>query len=367
MPSLVTVFFYALRLSRVLLLGGVVALALGEIYLRLPFIPQRLEYIPDEELGGVLAPSQRGCYWMGSFSVQSVPMTVNSDGHRGHETDWSQPVLLALGDSQGFGSGLPDEEVYTAILEASLQEQPGLSHVQVANASGAGFGPYQQLVMLRRVLAKRPVAAVLVRVSIEDRSFEPIVGADLEREVAKARRNFAIRRWTRLLPHMYNRVQLQLPSVRTALNPWFLRPEFLGPATAEGGEFSPALGQKMWRDFKSNWEEMAALAAARGIPAIFFLYDPQGDRASAGLWEAMQQLSARYSHCHLVHLGPASFHLDKMGFDKLTLEERMGDSHANGLQNRYIAEALLEFLMREQLVPRSQGPVPPRTEGSRSS
>lgn len=346
MPSLFTIFLYSLRMSRALLLSGLAVLVLGEVYLRLPFIPQRLEYIPDEELGGILAPSQRGCYWMGSFSVQSVAMTVNSDGHRGHETDWARPVLVAFGDSQGFGSGLPDDEVYTAVLEALLQEQPGQREVQVANASGAGFGPYQQLVMLRRVLAKHPVAGVLVRVSIEDRSFAPIVGVDLEREYAKARRNFAIRRVTRFLPHMWNRVQLQLPSIRTAFGPWFLR-----PSPSAESPFTPALGQKMWQDFKANWEEMASLAAAKGIPAVFFLYDPQGDPASLALWEKLQDLPARYPNCHLLHLGPASFHLDKYSFNELTLEESMGDDHANGLQNRFIAQALFDFMMQEKLVP----------------
>src|SRR5437870_4794788 len=103
MPSVLTIVDYCLRKTWVILLTGVLLLVLGEAYLRLPFITQRLEYMPDAELGWTLAPNQRGYEWLGNQSVQSPPMTLNSDGHRGRPTDWSQPVLLSVGDSQGVG------------------------------------------------------------------------------------------------------------------------------------------------------------------------------------------------------------------------------------------------------------------------
>jgi hypothetical protein len=346
MPSIFTIFVYVYRMKWVLILSGLLLLVLGEVYLRLPFIPQRLESVPDEELGGILAPSQRGYDWLGNFSVQSVPITVNSDGHRGHDTDWSAPVLLAVGDSQGWGTGVADNEVYTAVLETHLREQPGQGRVQVVNASGPGFGPHQQLVMLRRVLAKHSVSGVLVRVSIEDRMFEPLAGEDLERAVKAARRRFAIRRVTKFLPHLWVKAQVQLPSMRTALKPWFLRSSGSGAT-----QFTPEIGQKMWTDNKAHWQEMASLAAASGIPAVFFLYDPQADQASAALWERMQDLPVQYRNCHLVRLGPESFHLDEHKYVDLTLEESTGDPHANAEQNRFIAEALFDYLKKERLAP----------------
>ncbi len=349
MPSVFTIFLYCFWMKRVLFLSGLALLVLGEVYLRLPFIPQRLESMPDEELGGIVAPSQRGYDLLGNFSVQSVPITVNSDGHRGRDTDWSGPVLLAVGDSQGWGTGVADDEVYTAVLETWLREQPGQGDVQVVNASGPGFGPHQQLVMLRRVLAKHSSAGVLVRVSIEDRFFEPLVGADLERAVAAARRRFAIRRVTKFLPHLWVKAQVQLPSIRTAFNPWFMR-----PAASAATQFTPAVGQKMWADNKAHWEGMASLASAKGIPAVFFLYDPQADPASGALWERMKDLPERYPNCHLLRLGRESFHLDRYSYTELTLEESTGDPHANGLQNRFIARALFDFLLKEHLVPGAQ-------------
>src|SRR5260370_945761 len=217
MPSVFTIFLYCFWMKRVLFLSGLALLVLGEVYLRLPFIPQRLESMPDEELGGIVAPSQRGYDWLGNFSVQSVPITVNSDGHRGRDTDWSGPVLLAVGDSQGWGTGVADDEVYTAVLETWLREQPGQSEVQVVNASGPGF---------------------------------------------------------------------------------------MSTAASTATQFTPAVGQKMWADNKAHWEGMASLASAKGIPAVFFLYDPQAERAlrpdpladqaSGALWERMKDLPARY-------------------------------------------------------------------------
>src|SRR5260370_17024942 len=140
MPSVFTIFLYCFWMKRVVFLSGLGRLVLGEVYLRLPFIPQRLESMPDEELGGIVAPSQRGYDLLGNFSVQSAPITVNSDGHRGRDTDWSGPVLLAVGDSQGWGTGVADDEVYPAVLETWLLGQPGQGCGQRAHASGTGFG-----------------------------------------------------------------------------------------------------------------------------------------------------------------------------------------------------------------------------------
>src|SRR4051812_44163223 len=131
----------------------------AEVHLRLPW-GRQMEYRSDPELVGILRPGQ----W-------SALETVNSDGHRGKETDWTKPALVAVGDSQGWGAGLADEAVWTARLEELLHRKLDLPDVQVVNASHPGHGPYHQYVRLRRVLEAHKVEAVLVRVSIEDRTF----------------------------------------------------------------------------------------------------------------------------------------------------------------------------------------------------
>src|SRR5437773_5517898 len=82
------------RARQQILLTVVLVLLMGEVYMRLPFIPQRLEYEPDIELGVKLGANQVGYLWMADMSMPSPCMTINNEGHRGEETDWSKPVIL---------------------------------------------------------------------------------------------------------------------------------------------------------------------------------------------------------------------------------------------------------------------------------
>ena len=75
-----------------LLLTVTLVFILGEAYMRLPFVARQLEYGPDREFGGRLAPDQRGFVWLASMSLASPTITLNHDGHRGRDTDWSKPV-----------------------------------------------------------------------------------------------------------------------------------------------------------------------------------------------------------------------------------------------------------------------------------
>jgi hypothetical protein len=70
-----------------LLLAVTLVFALGETYMRLPFVAQQLEYQPDLELGGRLASDQRGFIWLANMSLKSPTITLNHDGHRGRDTD----------------------------------------------------------------------------------------------------------------------------------------------------------------------------------------------------------------------------------------------------------------------------------------
>src|ERR1051326_3137315 len=93
------IFRFLLRRTGNVFLIGVALLLTGEVILRLP-IGRALEYQPDQDLGAVLRPNQRAGSWMGEMTYLSPPITLNADGHRGPETDWPQPALLTLGDSE---------------------------------------------------------------------------------------------------------------------------------------------------------------------------------------------------------------------------------------------------------------------------
>src|SRR5262249_17971603 len=145
-----------------------------------------VEYQPDPELGQVYQPSQVGA--LGTF---------NADGHRGPDTDWSRPVVVAVGDSQAFGQGVADAVVWTVRLEELLRRAG--SDAQVVNTAHPGFGPIQQAVRLERVLLRSTPRAILVRVSIENRPFYAPKPEELERMQAETVARQRVRAATKLV------------------------------------------------------------------------------------------------------------------------------------------------------------------------
>lgn len=327
--------------ARLFALSLAFLLLLGEVYMRLPFIPQRLEYRPDRELGGVLRPDQVGYVWLGNMSLQSPPITINRDGHRGRDTDWSRPVMLVVGDSESFGAGVEDPEVWTARLESALRRRPELAALQVVNASHPGHGPYHQVVFLRRALEAHRVDGVLVRVAVGQRNFRVPLPAELEREIATAQWRERLRSVTKFVPFLYNKFEAQVPRIRAALVPAPLRKR---PAPG-GGDSSPAAGRAAWRDGRAAWEEMARLTACVDIPITFVVHDATGRPAAAALAESLGGLVDAGGRVHVIRLGPEAFGLGKregaearqLLRETLTLGR---DPHANPRQHQLIADAL---------------------------
>lgn len=314
-------------------------LVMGEVYMRLPFIPQRLEYRPDRDLGGVLRPDQVGYVWLGNMSFKSPPVTINRDGHRGRDTDWSRPVLLVLGDSESFGAGVEDDAVWTARLEQALRRRPPLAELQVVNASHPGHGPHHHVVFLRRVLRAHRVDGVLVRVAVGQRNFRVPPPAELEREISAAERRETIRKVTKFLPFLYNKVELQLPRIQTALVPAPIRkPPPAGP------DSSPASGRRSWREGRAAWEEMVRVTACDDVPIAFVVQDPTERPATGALAAELASLTGD-GRVHVLRLGPEAFGLDahpgaesrRILRATLTL---VRDPHANSQQHQLIADAL---------------------------
>lgn len=304
------------------------ALVAGEVYLRLPF-GRPLEYQPDEELVAVLAPGQRSAW-----------ETVNRDGHRGKETDWSAPVILAVGDSQGWGAGVADDEVWTARLEGFLKRQRTYAAFQVVNASHPGHGPYQHYQRARRVLEKRRVDAVIVRASLEDWNFRPAPPEQVPQLIEEARFRQSVRRYTKVVPFLVKRVKEQAASIQTTFRP--------RPAAASPG-LSRERGERMWREHGPWWERLADLAHRHDVPLVFLVYDPLGLPGSAVLHDRLRDFAEKRTGAHVFRLGPEAFGLRGGSPEERDREFRTRfalphDPHANPLQHEVIGRAVHGFL-----------------------
>ena len=339
-PAVRVVGTTLLTSARYLCAVVVVTLLLGEAYMRLPFVARRLEYEPDPVLGGRLAPNQFGYIWLAQMSLQSPPITINRDGFRGYETDWTQPVVLILGDSEWFGAGVTDDEVWTSRLEPALRADTALPTLQVVNAAHPGDGPYHQLVVARRVLATHRVEAILCLVAIEQRNFHSIPEGERGARFAEAERRQLIRRVSLFLPFLFNKIEAQLPSVRQAL-----RPSALRSADTSSDEITRAVERDMWQSSHQWWEHLAAEAAVRSIPILFVIQDLRHRPASDELAVHLQELARNFGTASATRIGPRDFGLGDVPRAELsrTLKQRLTlrrDPHANAEQHRMLAEAL---------------------------
>ncbi|MDP6526163.1 MAG: hypothetical protein QGH42_04290 [Kiritimatiellia bacterium] len=344
-----TVIVWIWKKTGLLCATAVLVLVIGDIQTRLPFIPPRLEYQPDRELKGIFKPEQHGFLWLANQSMKSLPMTVNRDGYRGADTDWSRKDVLALGSSESFGTGVRDDEVWTAVLQKMLND--GQAAWSVANVGGPGLGAYQQDEVLRRIQAKsiRP-DVILVRVSIGDRNFGPIPEHLREGQYQASLKRHRIRRITTFLPYLYSKVQVQIPSMKRACRPIFMQPPII---PAYYGERQA--GEEMADKDTVYWEQMVTRAEAMGSTIVFLVHDPHGFDSSAVLLERLEALCRNHAGARVVQLGPAVY-----GMDRIPAEQRevhfnqnltlVRDPHANALQHRLTGEAVGRWLRETRIL-----------------
>ncbi len=138
-----------LRPALTLFLATSLALLLAEVALRLTVVPLETSYhfaknavVADPVIGYRLRPNQRTIMTNGHFVEEVV---TNALGLRDVERDdWPSPGLIAIGDSQTFGHGIPAEETWVEQLQEQL-------HVNVVNAGVFGYGVTQYPEVVRRL------------------------------------------------------------------------------------------------------------------------------------------------------------------------------------------------------------------------
>jgi lysophospholipase L1-like esterase len=142
-----------------------------EVGLRIAGIEYKTFVVPDEELGWALRPSSMGWYrYEGAARIQ-----INSAGFRGPEIRREKPAgvfrVAVIGDSFTIGLDVPDEQIFTHLLEKRLNGNPCVrgQRVEVLNFGVGGYGTLQELMVLRKhALAYRPDLVLLMFFSGND-------------------------------------------------------------------------------------------------------------------------------------------------------------------------------------------------------
>jgi lysophospholipase L1-like esterase len=159
-------------LANLLLLAGAVVacLLVGELALRLRVgrpvhfkFPQE-SYQADPDAGYRLTP--------GESNTHAEPVSVSSLGLRAAEVPRQPPPgtrrILALGDSQTFGVGLPLADSWPAQLEAALGQAGDGRRWEVLNAGLPGSDTCQQVGVLRRLLRELEFQSVVLGFYVND-------------------------------------------------------------------------------------------------------------------------------------------------------------------------------------------------------
>ncbi len=141
-----------LTLLLLLLILTSITLTATEFWLRSSYLGRATESRDHAEetsyLPARLKANYQGTMW-------GVPFKTNRHGFRGEEDfdykpDTQEVRILSLGDSIGFGLGIPAAEHYGKVLERGLASWNQKLRFHVVNAAGQGFSPSGYSVYLRR-------------------------------------------------------------------------------------------------------------------------------------------------------------------------------------------------------------------------
>ena len=122
---------------------AVLVLLATEFWLRHSFLGASAEPRDHAEETWYLPVRLRGDY---EGVMWGIPFSTNARGFRDEPPlDPIPPEgefrILSLGDSIGFGLGVPAEDRYGEVLQRELNRSPGASRFRVLNASGQGYSP----------------------------------------------------------------------------------------------------------------------------------------------------------------------------------------------------------------------------------
>ncbi|MDX2096454.1 MAG: SGNH/GDSL hydrolase family protein [Leptolyngbyaceae cyanobacterium bins.59] len=150
-----------LELALIVLAIALVGLGALEIGLRWRFgFGNPLVYIPDEQIGYLLAPNQR------THRVGNL-IEINQYSMRSPEPLCDRPDgavrILLLGDSVANGGWWTDQkDIISEILRGLLDASPASGSVEVLNASANSWGPRNELAYLERFGTFESQVVVLV-------------------------------------------------------------------------------------------------------------------------------------------------------------------------------------------------------------
>lgn len=139
-----------------------------EFWLRYSFLGESTEPRDHAEETWYLPVRLKGDY---EGVMWEVPFITNAYGFRDEPPLDPVPPegefrILSLGDSIGFGLGVPAQDRYGQVLQRELNESPGALRFRVVNASGQGYSPSSYAAYIYREGLQLNPDLVLVQIEL---------------------------------------------------------------------------------------------------------------------------------------------------------------------------------------------------------
>jgi lysophospholipase L1-like esterase len=205
---------FALLCASLAAVFGVLEAALRAVYpAPARFLYPQEAYVFDPAIGHALRPGQ-------AAFTHDRPVRINALGLRDDEIS-PRPVrgvwrVLALGDSQTFGTGLDIEETWPKQLERVLNDQ-GPLRWEVVNAGIPGTDTWQHEILLERLLEALHPRVVVLALYVNDvvpRHDPRIADATTQTNTWAKRLAYLLKR-SAVLTWLYHRVLLPLRAIRS--------------------------------------------------------------------------------------------------------------------------------------------------------
>jgi hypothetical protein len=185
-----------------LLLGASLAMlfVVGEGLCRLLLPDTQLRYVSHAEALYHFSPNQLGTLILAS-GHSTPPARINRLGLRGDDPAPGRAHILVLGDSFTFGSGVADDETFSARLDQWLGASVG-----VVNGGQPGYGIFQMQATLRRVAEDLRPALVIVVIWQGDLLRQPPDDSERARFINRHRLSELLKRSV-LATQLYRRLE----------------------------------------------------------------------------------------------------------------------------------------------------------------
>lgn len=219
---------------------------------------------------------------------------INTLGMRGAEITIPKPAgvkrLLALGDSSIYGFGVPDDAVFTQVLQRSLG--PGFEGL---NGGVGGYSSVQSLRFLRRNIAQLEPDVLLIGNLWSDNTFDSFVDNELLKAAA-----IEPPRSTYALYKTFSKSALFRMLERVILGEKPITYRRIGVSPGHGTRLG--LRRVELNDYAKNLDELVRLGLEHGAHALFIVLTNRDEMMDAAglqpVWEpyraAMRDTAARY-------------------------------------------------------------------------